>query len=206
MSPEYYPVSYLISGDIERKDFISICKLSEEEDIDINVIALKKTISDTVEYTMHGNVKLFTIDPRKENYIQETINICKNNLALIEVSSMDAEYGSIDGLDEILDGNYNYLTEIAQDETAYYNYYLSKYEDFYKKLPLSIPPDKYSNFNGFHNYLYLGMSSTNRQGFNIRLSIIEEYSKLDISIIKMKQELESLTKLETLLKPVKIIN
>lgn len=205
MSPEYYPVSYLISGDIEKKDFISICKLYEEEDIDINVIALKKTISDTVEYTMSGNIKLFTVDSRKENYIQETINICKNNSALIEVSSMDAAYGSIDGLDEILDGNYNYLTETVQDDAIYYNYYLSKYEHFYKKLPLSIPPDKYSNFNAFHNYLYLGISSINGQ-FNITLSTIEEYSKLDISIIKMKQELESLTKLETLLKPVKIIN
>lgn len=205
MSAEYYPVSYLISGDIEKKDFISICKLYEEEDIDINVIALKKTISDTVEHTMSGNIKLFTVDSRKENYIQETINICKNNSALIEVSSMDAAYGSIDGLDEILDGNYNYLTETVQDDAIYYNYYLSKYKDFHKKLPLSIPPDKYSNFNGFYNYLHLGMSLIDGQ-FNIKLSTIEEYSKLDISIIKMKQELESLTKLETLLKPVKIIN
>lgn len=205
MSAEYYPVSYLISGDIAKKDFISICKLYEEEDIDINVIALKKTISDTVEHTMSGNIKLFTVDSRKENYIQETINICKNNSALIEVSSMDAAYGSIDGLDEILDGNYNYLTETVQDDATYYNYYLSKYKDFYKKLPLSIPPDKYSNFNGFYNYLHLGISLIDGQ-FNIKLSTIEEYSKLDISIIKMKQELESLTKLETLLKPVKIIN
>lgn len=205
MSQEFGPVSYLISGDILKKDFIKLCQIAEDEDANICIVDPLKESPEDIQYSHSGHAKLLNLNNADHGYLPTTRKITNKNNTLLCIEHYDAAYGEIPGLDYVLHPKYNYLTIRSEESTNFYNYYLFNYKEFYNNPPLSIPPHVYSHFNAFENYLYTGITTDQGEELTIPLAVIEEYCNLKISIPTMLKEVKTLLNFFNLLKPLKII-